>query len=245
MITGTADHIFPQYLNHLDAALMAFCARHWPCEFVAGDGSKCVNVQSGHGSKGHQNKSGKVLAVGDYVSRFSFEGNHEDFQSAVYVHLEGLLELLRQRIQSGDSQDAASARIHRDVAMARFYSHSTGDQASAFRSHNVCFSCLCEPPQHALPCGHVLCTSCVKSYGRANNKTLVELDECPMEAHGSSRHFPYTVYLKPKMAGVRVLALDGYVSYTIFPGALQSEPAMHRENSRSREFQVYGIRSKL
>ena len=211
METGTADHIFPQYLDHLDAALTDFCARHWPCEFIADDGSKCVNVRSGHGSKGHQNKSGKVLAVGDYLSRLSFENNREEFEKAVYSHLEELLGRLRQ---GRDSQDVASARIHRDVVIAQFYSHSAGDQKSAFHSHNVCFSCLSEPPQHALPCGHVLCTSCVKSYGRTNGKTLVELDECPMEVDSPGRHFPYTVYLKPKTAGVRILALDGYVSCT-------------------------------
>jgi hypothetical protein len=209
MVAGTADHIFPQYIDHLDAALMNFCDMHWPCQFVADDGSRCVNVRSGHGSKGHQLRNGKVLAVGDYVSLFSFDNNHEDFQNAVYFYLEELLQHLRQRMRNGDSQDAASADIHKDLVMARFYSNMARDEASAFHSHTVCFSCLFEPPQHVLSCGHILCTPCVKSYGHRKSKTLIELDECPMETHSSCRNFPCSVYLKPATAGVRILVLDG------------------------------------
>ena len=45
---GTAEQIFPQYLEHVDAALENFCDRHWPCEYVtAGGGTRCVNVRSG------------------------------------------------------------------------------------------------------------------------------------------------------------------------------------------------------
>lgn len=44
---GTAEQIFPQYLEHIDAALENFCDRHWPCEFVKlGAGGRCVNVRS-------------------------------------------------------------------------------------------------------------------------------------------------------------------------------------------------------
>ena len=48
MTTGTAEQIFPQYLEHVEAALENFCDRHWPCEFVKpGGGARCVNVRSG------------------------------------------------------------------------------------------------------------------------------------------------------------------------------------------------------
>lgn len=44
---GTAEKIFPQYLEHIDAALENFCDRHWPCEFIkTGGGGRCVNVRS-------------------------------------------------------------------------------------------------------------------------------------------------------------------------------------------------------
>lgn len=44
---GTAEKIFPQYLEHIDAALEHFCNMHWPCEFIkTGGGGRCVNVRS-------------------------------------------------------------------------------------------------------------------------------------------------------------------------------------------------------
>lgn len=72
-------------------------------EFVKpGGGARCVNVRSGvsvvpthccdwtltwrtqHGSKGHQIKNGKVLAVGGYVSNFSFKDYRQTFEWNVY-----------------------------------------------------------------------------------------------------------------------------------------------------------------
>ena len=68
-ILGRPEQIFPEYLEHLDNALENFCDRHWPCEYVdpKRQGGRCVNVRSGHGAKGHQSKSGKLLAAGEYV----------------------------------------------------------------------------------------------------------------------------------------------------------------------------------
>jgi hypothetical protein len=54
----------------------------------------CVNVRSGHGSKGHQLKDGRVFAAGNYVSDFSFESYHKEFRQKVFLHLEHLLGLL-------------------------------------------------------------------------------------------------------------------------------------------------------
>jgi patatin-like phospholipase/acyl hydrolase len=40
------------------------------------------------------------------------------------------------------------------------------------------------------------------------NKTLVEIQNCPLEADVVGRYKPSTVYLKPENAGFRVLVLD-------------------------------------
>ncbi|OCK84171.1 hypothetical protein K432DRAFT_289452 [Lepidopterella palustris CBS 459.81] len=210
-ILGTASHIFPQYLDHLDAALEDFCDRHWPCEFsIEGSGlSRCVNVRSGHGSKGHQLKSGKVFAAGDYVSEFSFEKNQEEFHANVYFRLEHLLERLSARVNHGESQEMAAAEIHRDDVMAAFYCDGPKGSVRTVHSHSVCFSCLFEPPEHALPCGHILCTPCVKTYGRVKDGNVIEVYECPMETNAVGRSQPWTVQLKPEAAGLRILTLDG------------------------------------
>lgn len=65
-----------------------------------------------------------MLAVGEYVSRFSYENHHEEFQINVYSQLDLLLKALQERIQAGNEiEDAAAAAIHKEDVMAHFYEH--------------------------------------------------------------------------------------------------------------------------
>ena len=164
-----------------------------------------------HGSKGHQLKNGKVLAVGGYVSSFSFDDYREKFQDGVYLRLEELLKRLRSKVQEGAEFEAqAAAEIHKEEVLMHFYHHSARGRAEAFISHSTCFCCLFEPPEHALPCGHVLCTPCLRAYGHARGRTVVEIDGCPLESlNRRSRYGFWRVFLKPDAAGIRILTLDG------------------------------------
>ena len=164
-----------------------------------------------HGSKGHQLKNGKVLAVGGYISSFSFNDYCETFQDDIYWRLEELLRRLRSRVQEGGEFEAqAAAEIHKEEVLVHFNSHSARGQPEAFISHSTCFSCLVEPPEHALPCGHVICTPCVRAYGHSRGRTVVEIDRCPLELlKRRSRYGSRRVFLKPDAAGIRILTLDG------------------------------------
>jgi hypothetical protein len=150
-----------------------------------------------------------VFAVGAYVSDFSVESYQKEFHSKVYFSLQHLLERLAECTNKGETQHAAAARIHRDGVLSFFYGNRTKEEARAFQSHSVCLCCLFEPPEHALPCGHVLCTPCVKSYGRVKSKNLIEMHECPLETNTPGRCQSLTLYLKPEATGVRILTLDG------------------------------------
>lgn len=228
---GTAEQIFPQYLEHIDDALVNFCDRHWPCEYIKpGGGARCVNVRStlfnfvptqcfssnitssgGHESKGHQLKNGKVLAVGSYVSHFSFSNYQEKFQNDIYSRLDELLNLLHSRLKNDDESEVqAAAEIHKGTVLDYFFNHTSRGRASSFISHSTCFSCLFEPPEHALPCGHVLCTPCLMAYGKSRGTTVVEMTGCPMETFITPRRKSWKVVLKPAAAGIRILTLDGY-----------------------------------
>lgn len=95
--------------------------------------------------------------------------------------------------------------------MVQFYCHSAQGRPEAFISHTTCLSCLFEPPEHALLCGHVLCASCLRAYGRSRGRNLVEIEGCPMELLSTwSRYGSWKVLLKPDAAGLRILSLDGY-----------------------------------
>lgn len=232
-IRGNAERIFPEYINHLESALEDFCDRHWPCEFVAFgaeypllmrhlDGitghrnlryiahkSRCVNVRAGHSSKGHQTADGTIFHSGEYVSDFTWESYHEEFYAAVYFRLDYLMGILDERTRDGTLPEIAAAAIHRDETLGPFYRDNLQDVAQLFQSHSVCLCCLFEQPEHVLPCGHMLCTSCIKSYGRMKSKTLIEIQDCPLEPNKIGKYNPSTVYLKPEMAAHRVLVLDG------------------------------------
>jgi hypothetical protein len=189
-------------------ALENFCDRHWPCEYVKpGGGARCVNVRSGHGAKGHQGPNGRVLAVGQYQSNFSAEAFQTEFRQRVYFNLVRLLNKLPVASRNAESEEQAAAYIHRDSVMASFYKHVGG--AERFISHSVCFSCLCSPPQHALPCGHIICTPCLEAYGKRRRRMTFELHGCPLHPYYWNNTQSWAVTVKPSPAGIRMLVLDG------------------------------------
>lgn len=167
-----------------------------------------MNVRSGHGAKGHQLENGKVLAVGSYLSSFSADSYQNVFRDKVYYHLVQLLAELQKKNLSEDTEEQAAAQIHRETVLTQFYKHVGG--AEKFKSHSACFCCLVAPPQHPLPCGHILCTPCLKANSLSHRKSVIEIQGCPLHTtRGHSTPDLYRVTLKPDAAGVRVLTLDG------------------------------------
>ncbi len=208
---GPADKVFPEYIEHCDDALDDFCDRHWPCERASSRG-RCVNVKAGHNTKGHQLKSGEVLAVGDYESSFTPQKYRLVFRDDIYTALARLLQLLQQSLSSSDSSHLEleqAANIHRDSVLRNFFKHIRGSKE--FISSTACFSCLVSTPEHPLPCGHVLCTPCVKAFGTSRGRTFVDMKYCPLHENDAKAYFGFIcpVSIKPAAAGVRVLALDG------------------------------------
>ncbi|OQO14747.1 hypothetical protein B0A48_00129 [Cryoendolithus antarcticus] len=138
-IRGTAEQIFPQYLEHLDNALENFCDRHWPCEYYdpKRQGGRCVNVRSGHGAKGHQSKSGKLLAAGDYVSEFSFRDYQRVFQEDTYRMLVRLRERVQDKERNGNMpEEQAAAEVHKEMVLPYFFQHASRGNVRSFSHLN-------------------------------------------------------------------------------------------------------------
>ena len=91
--------------------------------------------------------------------------------------------------------------------MIPFYRHFS--RPEDFVSHSTCYACLMAPPEHSLPCGHVICTPCLRGLGKPRGKNVVELSACPIHGDTWPLQFSFSVALKPAGAGVRVLSLDG------------------------------------
>lgn len=175
---------------------------------------RCVNVRVGHSSKGHQSRDGKVFAAGPHESSFTFENSQNSFRNWVYWNLWELLYRLPALITEGASELRAAAVLHREKVLSSFFRRTThhserNRKRDIWTSHTACFCCLFEQAEHALPCGHVLCQSCVEIYSYSKSHTEIEIRSCPIENKEFRLRSPWLVYLRPKYAGVRVMTLDG------------------------------------
>ncbi|KAI9769094.1 MAG: hypothetical protein M1840_004445 [Geoglossum simile] len=199
---GPTDKIFSNYKEHCDEMLERFCTSQWPCEFSNGR-DHCVNVSTGH-TKGHQSRDGYIFASGHYESKALTPDFRSTFLNNIYNNLQQLQKELTRG--ANDPKKQTPATIHQKNILRPFYSHIGGSHR--YISHSVCFSCLMRPPEHPLPCDHVLCTPCVQAYGNPQGKHLIVVKECPLEVD-CRFHKACHIMLKPTSAGIRVLTLDG------------------------------------
>lgn len=208
MILGTAAQLLDDYyVDPCDDALDDFCDMYWLCKYRNKHG-RCHLVKLGHGRRGHQNAEGKIIAAGDYESSF-----HADDYSDEWIRdLRRKLDTIQKKLQDmmfqapQITEQEAASKLHRQQ-MNDFYNNL--GRAVDFISHETCFSCLRELPEHPLPCGHVLCTPCIEAYGQRRDKIVIEMSSCPLHDHDTKWPLPWQIKIKPLYAGVRILCLDG------------------------------------
>ena len=170
---------------------------------------KCVNTRNGH-ARGHQDDRGRWLGEGEYYATFT----SDTYRMTWHTHLEETLlhiEKLMKRRGTFSLQDKQSDEAHKaaeqHLKMMNDFYHDVGG-ARLFQSNVTCLSCLRDMPEHPLPCGHVICSKCVRTFGEARSTTFT-LSWCPLETNkGWGRSVQ--ISMKPALAGVRALSLDGY-----------------------------------
>lgn len=206
---GPANQILEnRYIDYCDNALEDFCAIFWPCTFSNRRG-RCVNVKERH-KKGHQNEKGAIIGSGPYESDFTWEAFADDWLRLLQEQLSNFQRTVEEQMgyNSATTELLVTTNLHHhNVNM--FYQRLGG--ATKFVSHSACFCCLREMAEHPLPCGHVLCTPCVKGYGKARSGATghYTMAACPLHEHNTIFPSPWKVYFKPPLAGVRILSLDG------------------------------------
>ncbi|KAI2617824.1 hypothetical protein GGR54DRAFT_607089 [Hypoxylon sp. NC1633] len=211
-ILGTAARLLKDaYAKVCVSAVENFADLYWPCSFrnpaYQGEHGRCCNVKSGHNPKGHQNNEGRIIGQGQYLSSLDLVTFIPEWNNLIrdnLVKLQTAAYELSQKLPGRTDLQIASI-LHRE-RVSSFYS-SLGTP-SAFISHSACFSCLRELPECALPCGHVLCLPCVKTYGRNTSRTTIELRRCPLHVREIMADPPWLITTKPLHAGIRVLCLD-------------------------------------
>jgi hypothetical protein len=208
---GTAIDLFDKrYLSHCVEALHNFCESYWPCSYESKNG-RCANTQQGHGTKGHQNSYGKVLAVGSFQSGFEAANYEETWKNLLRDHLDKMRRDLQLETFSTATFREEDLALQLHVRNMDIFFKQCGS-ANKFRSHSACFCCLRETPTEPLPCRHVLCLRCIQSYGMIMDDYWVSMRHCPLHVQETTWQTPQLISLKPKHAGVRVLTLDGYVA---------------------------------
>ncbi|KAK2606241.1 hypothetical protein QQS21_003289 [Conoideocrella luteorostrata] len=207
-LLGTADRLLNNvYIEFCEYAIKVFSDLYLPCEFENSRG-KCCNRQLGHSPKGHQNQFGRIIAPGSYQSSFQPQQFLEEWLASIRSHLQKIET--RFNDQNNQCSHLSNATIASDMhfqEINRFYCSIGG--ASKFLSHETCLACLRELPEHALPCGHILCNPCMLAYGKKISPTTIFLEKCPLHYTETFWEPPWQIRVKPPHAGVRILCLDG------------------------------------
>lgn len=165
-----------------------------------------MNTQSGH-IKGHQNSSARMIATGKYDSKFNYRSYEQIWRHALRRNLVEIHQKVQERTISSQRDEKALASIVHLELINNFY--STFGSADKFKSHSACFGCLREYPEYPLPCGHVLCALCIDSYSQTQSSGRILLESCPLHQRDTRWLDPCQIRVKPQLAGLRILTLDG------------------------------------
>ena len=160
--------------------------------------------------KGHQDERGRFFGSGVYQSNFLAHSYRPKWLAQIQKILLEIEKRMKYNYpvnlphhQASEEKEAAKLHLHR---MNDFYGSLGG--AWGFQSNLSCFCCLQDMPEHPLPCEHVICSPCVRTFGEQISKTSFVLTKCPLHQQNSWDGL-VKISLKPHLAGVRVLSLDG------------------------------------
>ncbi|EWZ80936.1 hypothetical protein FOWG_15265 [Fusarium oxysporum f. sp. lycopersici MN25] len=206
-------------------------------------GEKCVNTKSGHrighqSASGDLLRDGNFV-VGDFNSdkfllaiesalhttmraiNSSGPSNHCDWRRLAAVHHRQNIDALRRRggypalhnqdrrFPFGDNAENSPLTLAKS-----FLSLYTGTWRRGVESNTTfCLGCLFGRPEYRLPCGHVICETCVDDFddtavdkrypGRLMHQRCIICDT------SSSDKWPFVTIIRPPLCGLRVLSLDG------------------------------------
>ncbi|KAF3181428.1 hypothetical protein TWF751_009368 [Orbilia oligospora] len=193
-----------------------------PCGYIdPKSGKRCVNTKSGHGPKGHQDRSGQYMQNGDYVE----DGKRvipESFINSVKSYITDTIEKFRlEGLNRKKWRVLATAEHRKNMERLResgiYPQPGRAEEGDPFHESPICYGCLFRRPEYLLPCNHTVCEYCIRSYSdstieatrmkRATGKHI--LKSCVICNTSIGEGWPFEVSLRPPLSGCRVLSLDG------------------------------------
>ena len=138
---------------------------------------------------------------------------HTFFQKNIHAALVNSLARLEEECRNrsdGKSEEVVAAELHRDKTIRSYYEKFRSINDTIF-SNTSCLVCLMYTPEHRLPCGHVLCTPCLRAFGKLEQDVIITISSCPMPHRRIYWNDRWSIPIKPTLAGTRILCLDGFV----------------------------------
>ncbi|ORY01180.1 acyl transferase/acyl hydrolase/lysophospholipase, partial [Clohesyomyces aquaticus] len=225
-------------------ALESFLNYNQPCAYVDSEtGQKCVNTKSGH-AIGHQSEGGALLADGGFVdgtfNSAAFIGTINNTVSTVLGLINENIESNREARRSyATNRYRKLLKAIRDPSLWNMLQNPVSDPSfwnTIFREGSipeknslcgqmidfscsertgVCFACLFGRPEYTLPCGHVICFSCIREFDQSSSSEKYpgvaihkECLLCPPQENRKGA-WPYYIEYHPDLSGIRALSLDG------------------------------------
>ena len=187
------------YSGQWQKVLDLFNQKQCRCEMIY-EGQRCTNYRDRH-DQGHQfalNGAGRVRA-GDFQSDFT-----ENIRS---LHKAFVDRLKHSSIRRSQNPKSWAKELHTESRLCGVVE---------IVSNRTCLACLSRTPVHVLPCSHSLCDECATrlSTHASEDSTLVFLSRCPFGCASWQPRGAFTIRRKPAEAGVRILSLDGYGSFS-------------------------------
>lgn len=200
-----ADLFNKHYAESCVNAIDTFHDLFLPCSFVSRKGRFCYNRMNSH-DKGHQSEKGTIIGTGDFQCDFDVEQSRKNWLKLIYDDL----LLLDTEIDEAHTKAKFSASDRRKITYEMHRMRLTtafANKVGGLSGNYTCYACLMEIAQHPLPCGHMLCTECVKMLGIQTDKNTFTVEKCPFDRKKSI----CSIRFKPNFAGIRTMSLDGYV----------------------------------
>jgi hypothetical protein len=176
------------------------------CGFVFDNGNRCISFASTH--------------IEHCYGELKVAGNFDDSKYPVNLTqaLESIEDKFTETYTKVYSTDPGDVRTlpRRPLSTMREKLVALGlikmsDMWLRMKSNKTCFTCLQSVPDHVMPCGHVYCEECVKEIGRASTdyESTIVVSDCALCQETFRGGYTQLVRIRPRCAGVKVLALDG------------------------------------
>lgn len=204
-------------------AIESFYDENVACAYIdQRSGERCVNTKAGHGAKGHQNQSGKLMENGEYIESDD-RTNPESFVASVDEHITNIMHEFKLKDHSDrkiwrtlaiQEHEKNIRQLRRNGIYPRAGRAARGDP---FRKSSICYGCLFQKPEYLLPCDHTVCEECIRAHSdsTAAATTMKQatgkhtLTSCIICGTSIGLGWPFKVNIRPQLSGIRVLSLDG------------------------------------